>query len=116
MAAATLRRRSPRARASIGGAGLMLPAMAIVVIFQIYPLARGAVLSLHSPAANGLTAHNYERMRRTTRPGAPRSSTPARSCSTVPVFVAVPLLLAFALFQNFQAAGSSSARRSSCPG
>ncbi len=95
------RRRLPKAPPSLVGFGLLLPAMVIVTMFQIYPLIRGVVLSLHSPDGGGVTAHNYTRM--VHDPAWRRAIVNAGEILLlVPLFVVVPLLLAFALFQGFR--------------
>jgi ABC-type sugar transport system permease subunit len=93
-------RRLPKAPSSLVGFTLMLPAMAIVAVFHLYPLIRGVALSLHDPSTNGLTTHNYERM---VHDPAWRTAlvNAGEILLLVPVFVVVPLILAFALFQGF---------------
>src|SRR5262245_25610963 len=97
----TGRGRRLKAPPSLVGFGLMLPAMAIVAAFHLYPLARGLVLSLHVAGRSGLTTHNYHRMLHD--PAWRKALVNAGEILLlVPIFVVVPLVLAFALFQGFR--------------
>jgi len=94
-------RRLPKAPPSLVGFGLLLPAMAIVGVFQLYPLIRGVVLSLRDARTGALTAHNYDRMLHDPAWQAAVVNA-GKILLLVPLFVVVPLLLAFALFQAFR--------------
>jgi multiple sugar transport system permease protein len=94
------RRRVRRAPEWVTGTLLFLPAVALVSAFQVYPLVRGVVRSLHDPDTGGWSAHNYSRM--VHDPAWLRALRNAGEIVLlVPLFVVIPLLLAFALFQAF---------------
>lgn len=95
------RRLLPKAPPSLVGFGLLIPAMAIVGLFKIYPLVRGVALSLHDPRTGRFTTRNYVRMAHDPAWHAAVVNA-GKILLLVPLFVVVPLLLAFALFQGFR--------------
>jgi raffinose/stachyose/melibiose transport system permease protein len=91
----------PKAPPSLVGFGFFIPAVSVVAAFQLYPLVRGLVLSFEHPRTGGFTTANYERMLHDDAWGHAVVNS-GKILLLVPIFVVVPLILAFTLYQRFR--------------